>query len=176
MSEHRTMPGVPEGGQFAVTPKGEPEVTLGLSVDEDAPQELTPQHIAHDLSMSNEVAMSWFQYRTADEGLKVDLFDDEGQVVKTFTARLDITQDTETFVVGNVDEDYPAGLSTDEGAPDAPELGHIASDLSYSNEDSMSWFNYRLQGGALKADLFDDEGRVAKTYTVGVDITEDLPS
>lgn len=169
---NRVDAGVPTGGQFDTTPKNEPQVTLGLSVDDGPPEDLTSEHIFNDISFSNELGTSWFVYRADGDTLKADLYTPEGDVDKTFTVALDISRDDQ--VSGGDEAIDVEGLSVDEDAPDALTFDHFASDLAASNEEGMSWFTYRVADGQLKADLYAAEGGIITgTYTIAATITED---
>lgn len=57
---------------------------------------------------------------------------------------------------------------------DGPTAEILAEDLSLSNEEGLSWFAYRHgeEPDTILADLYTEDGRIEKTYTVRLTVEE----
>ena len=67
-----------------------------MSFDNPRPDAPSLATLAEDLSYSNQVCESWFMYGLdeAEDALIIELYGDDGEVLKTFTATLIITETT----------------------------------------------------------------------------------
>ena len=65
------------------------------TTDDDRPDTLTVEQIATDLTLSNMDGTSWFGYGYDEDNdaLTVELYNDAGQIVKTYTATITIEAD-----------------------------------------------------------------------------------
>lgn len=65
-----------------------------MSTDDPRPEILSAANIAEDLSLSNEEGTSWFGYDFDHERniLLVELYGDEGEILKRFDVAMTITE------------------------------------------------------------------------------------
>lgn len=65
-----------------------------MSTDDPMPEAPTVESVLEDLSLSNEEGSGWFRYEPTDDesGILVQLFDDNGDIAKTFTIELTIKE------------------------------------------------------------------------------------
>lgn len=66
------------------------------NTDMDRPDGPSIEQIASDLTLSNEEGTSWFGYGYDEQSdaLKIEMYGDEGEILKTYTAILTITETT----------------------------------------------------------------------------------